>query len=842
MSKNPIIGFLTPTINDDVSLNMWRGVEDAARQRGFSLLCLAGGRLRKDADYREQGNILYDLVSPQELDGLISWASTLGSYLDYDDVVAFHQRYAPLPIVSLTLPLKGAHTVAADSYRGMRDALVHLIEVHGYRHLAFIRGPETHPEVQKRYRAYTDVLEEYGIPLDPRLVSPAFEWQREMGREAIRYFVEEQKLRLGTDLDAVISVSDLFAFSALQALFDRKITVPDDVALIGFNNTVQCQYSMPPLTSVAMPFYEHGVRGVEVLHALLQGSEMPELIEMPTQLIVRQSCGCLSPAVKQVDTQSSLTERQHKKPLKLAIFSRKTAISRALEACQGEMLTEMEEMIRQRTKQQTLSSQEISAQLQRLIGSFSAEVQGSAPGQFITTLSQVLHTIVLAGYNVNVWQGVISILRRYVLSACPDNATLLQAEKLWEQARIAVGELAQQNYGYHQLQNREYSQIFNAIGRMLITTFDVEELLAIITREFPQLGIPSCSLILYENPKNPTDAYRLMMAYNRRGSISVKAGGKRIPSTRLVPEELYPAEDIFSVLVTPLHFQEEQIGFMLFEDDAKRNTELYEILRIQLSIALRGALLVQERKWAENLLEDTLQSLQRKASVVSSNSQQISERVQNVSNATEQFAQHIREMSRDVTEVMNIVKKTVDMAGQASTTILGLQNHSQEIGKILKIIDQITQQTNLLALNATIEAARAGDAGRGFGIVAQEVKELAHQTAESAKDIAQKIGMMQTSSENATEAITQVVHIIDQISTISHNIETAMSEQTENTNEIVRMIAESANDSEEITLAIAEIAAAAQDSSAQVDHLKTESPRSSSLTDQLKELAERLKE
>ncbi len=170
MSKNPIIGFFTPTINDDVSLNMWRGVEDAARQHGFNLLCLTGGRLCKDINYGEQGNILYDLVSPQELDGLISWASTLGAYLEYDDIVAFHQRYYPVPTVSLTLPLKGAHTVSVDSYQGMRDALAHLIDVHGYHHLAFIRGPEKHLEAQKRYRAYIDVLEDYGFPQDPRLI------------------------------------------------------------------------------------------------------------------------------------------------------------------------------------------------------------------------------------------------------------------------------------------------------------------------------------------------------------------------------------------------------------------------------------------------------------------------------------------------------------------------------------------------------------------------------------------------------------------------------------------------------------------------------------------------
>jgi hypothetical protein len=732
------------------------------------------------------------------------------------------------------------HTVSVDSYQGMRDVIIHLVEEHGCRRLAFIRGPETHPEAQKRYRAYTDILQEYALPQEQRLVSPPFEWRPEMGEKAVQYFFDEQSLQPGIDIDAIISASDRFALPALQVLFERKIRVPEDIAVVGFNNIPQCQYSIPPLTSGAMPFYEQGARAVEVIHALLQGKDVPEQIDIPARLVVRQSCGCLSSAVKEVAARTVSLPQMPTRSF-TALFSQKSVLSHALANCRKQVLSDMEAAIRQHKELRTLPSQDLSAQLQRVLNSFIAAVQEAAPEKFIRTLIHVVHTAFPPGYKADFWQDVISVIRSYALPMCHKRGPLLKVQQLCEQARVVIGEMAQQNYEFRHFQAQEYRQKFNAIGRMLVRTFDLEELFAIITREFPSLGIPCCSIILYENPQEPAEAFRLMMVYNRNGPMRIEPGGKRIPPTRLVPEELYPEHDRFSVLVTPLYFQEEQIGFMLLEDDAKRDPELYEILRIQLSIALRGALLLQERTRAENLLEGTLQSLQHKASVVSSNSRQISERVQSVSNSTEQFARHIREMSRDVTEVMQIVNNAVEMAGQANNTILGLQSHSQEIGKILKLINQIAQQTNLLALNASIEAARAGDAGRGFGIVAQEVKELAHQTAGSAKDIANKIGMMQTSSEEATEAITRIVRIIDQISTISQNLETAMSEQTGNTNDIVRMIAESARDSEAITLAIAEVAAAAQDSSKQDEHLKAEPSLSSSFTERLEELAEKLK-
>ncbi len=323
------------------------------------------------------------------------------------------------------------------------------------------------------------------------MISPSFDWQGGLGREAVRYFFEEQRLRPHADIDALIFVSDIFAFSALQALFDRNIQVPDDIALVGFNNTEQCQYSMPPLTSVAMPFYEQGVRGVEILHALLQGGEVPEQTTLPAQLIIRQSCGCPSPAVSQLVGQPS-TGSSVQKRARVAGFFQKKDLAQGLAANREQMLAEMEAVVQHGAHHHIVSSLDISAQLTFLLDSLCVEVRGAAPGEFVKTLSWVLRTMTLAGYDVNVWQRVLSVLRPYVLPAWADKTTLFMVQTLLEQARITIGEVTRQNYGYRHFQERQYSQAFNAVGRMLITTFDVNELLAIITREFPKLGIPSC--------------------------------------------------------------------------------------------------------------------------------------------------------------------------------------------------------------------------------------------------------------------------------------------------------------------------------------------------------------
>ena len=108
----------------------------------------------------------------------------------------------------------------------------------------------------------------------------------------------------------------------------------------------------------------------------------------------------------------------------------------------------------------------------------------------------------------------------------------------------------------------------------------------------------------------------------------------------------------------------------------------------------------------------------------------------------------------------DLVQETVSaierMSGdvQATATLIGdLANESRDIGKVLDVIRGLADQTNLLALNAAIEAARAGEAGRGFAVVADEVRALAHRTQQSTSEIERMIGSIQTGTEHAVDSM-----------------------------------------------------------------------------------------
>ncbi|MDZ8029296.1 MAG: methyl-accepting chemotaxis protein [Nostoc sp. DedQUE11] len=186
------------------------------------------------------------------------------------------------------------------------------------------------------------------------------------------------------------------------------------------------------------------------------------------------------------------------------------------------------------------------------------------------------------------------------------------------------------------------------------------------------------------------------------------------------------------------------------------------------------------------------------ATLASASAEQVSQNTNTVAIAVEEMNASIREIAKTVTEGSKVTIEAVKTAECTNQTINKLAQSSIQIGKVIKVITAIAGQTNLLALNATIEAARAGDAGRGFAVVANEVKELAKQTANATEDISQRIEAIQTDTNDAVAAITQITGIINQINDLQNTIASAIEEQTATTNEISRNIAEAAKGTSDI--------------------------------------------
>jgi methyl-accepting chemotaxis protein len=199
-----------------------------------------------------------------------------------------------------------------------------------------------------------------------------------------------------------------------------------------------------------------------------------------------------------------------------------------------------------------------------------------------------------------------------------------------------------------------------------------------------------------------------------------------------------------------------------------------------------------ELEAAAGTLTKTAETTQALSGTVAAASEEASTNVQSVASATEEMTSSVNEISRQVQESAKIAGAAVRQAQETDERINELSQAAGRIGDVVKLITAIAEQTNLLALNATIEAARAGEAGRGFAVVASEVKQLASQTAKATEEISTQIASMQSATEDSVAAIKEIGGTIGRISEIASTIAAAVEEQGAATQEIARNVGEAA--------------------------------------------------
>ncbi len=278
MRRRPVLGVLVPFVGGFYFANLLRGIRSVAAERGARVVAFQTTGL--------------DMVWPAEPSMLPLGWDRIDGWIGVGDLAgtAHYERIAlagrPLVTISARLAIAGIGTVLPDNHNGTRDAVRHLID-HGHRRIAFA-GALNHSDIRERHDGYLAALREAGIAPDPALFFPvgsALELEgRELGKHLVSAHLPCTALVAGTDWNALGIAREV------QAAGYR---VPEDLAIVGFDDVEPSQYANPPMTTVRQPFDVLGSRAAEILLArILDGTPMPDLVRVQASLVARQSCGC----------------------------------------------------------------------------------------------------------------------------------------------------------------------------------------------------------------------------------------------------------------------------------------------------------------------------------------------------------------------------------------------------------------------------------------------------------------------------------------------------------------------------------------------------------------------
>jgi LacI family transcriptional regulator len=274
--RTDTIGLVLPEISGAFFSPMLRGIEAGVREADFDLLISATRPLRPNG-------VSHRALGEHNTDGLIIFPEGMTE----SEIRHLHGLGFPLVLMHLPPPDGlSIPIVTVENKSGAQALIEHLINIHGRQKIAFLRGPDGHEDSKWRERGYREALQAHDIPFDPQLVGKG-EFSGELARDTVLNWLSK-----GIEFDAIFCGDDEAASGAMQALRESGKCIPEDVAVVGFDDISFSKYLNPPLTTVRAPTERVGLEAVRQLIKLIQHGSTDAEVLLPTEMVIRQSCGC----------------------------------------------------------------------------------------------------------------------------------------------------------------------------------------------------------------------------------------------------------------------------------------------------------------------------------------------------------------------------------------------------------------------------------------------------------------------------------------------------------------------------------------------------------------------
>jgi DNA-binding LacI/PurR family transcriptional regulator len=560
------VGLLVDGLELGYQWSLVRGAADAARVGGAHLLCFAGGVLGGPPGSGGERNGVFELASPSAVDGLVVAAGAIGNRVGPERLAEYCERYRPLPVCSVAVELAGASFVAIDNESGMRTAIDHLVHTHGMRRIAFVRGPEANAEAERRFAAYKEALRHARIDFAPELVA-AGDFEEHSGREAVHAFFSKPGVSPHT-LNAIVAANDGMALGVLAELTQLGVRVPDQIAVVGFDDIEESRFSLPPLTTVRQPLLEQGRDAVRmVLHQIRLGGAAERVVRL-TEPVVRRSCGCLGS--QQAAPPSA--DSQARSSFEAAFVERRQLILASLSrAARGQLSAAGADWA------------------ERLLNAFSDQMRGVGTDALLRAFDDTLRRLASSDTDLAVCHDVVSALRATTLGSLQnDPQRRWQAENLFHEVRVMVAEATDREHAARRIRAERAARSLGQAAAAIASSPDLDALSTAVSAHLPALGIPRCFLVARaDQGASEGPLFRLVLAVDPGLRNGPPASNAR-PFADIVRREMLTASGEHAFAVLPLTFGGRLEGVLVTEIGAPDGWA-YEMLRDAFTASFRPA-------------------------------------------------------------------------------------------------------------------------------------------------------------------------------------------------------------------------------------------------------------
>ncbi len=529
-------------------------------------------------------------LNQNNIDGLISWSSSLQSIMKKSEIENFHYSLRPLPVISIGMPIKNIPNVISDQYSGIKALMTHLINVHGNTKIAFIGGKNNYI-YEERFNIYKKILKENNITYNPDLVYLLNDIEDEEEiKDCVDAIFNKRKLICKKDIETFLCVNDIVAQKLVEELHILGINIPNDVAVTGYNNQFNSLRSYPPITTIDPDFFQIGYQAVVALLSIIRGNNKPDDFLMPCKLIIRQSCGCF----ENIGVKTEIKE--------LSANKEKTSFDLFVKNNQENIILKLKEIIIKFDNNFNITH------ARELFDNFINDIINNTSYRFLNVIKQMFFDYKNVTENkLAIWQNVVLEIRNILLPYFIGNSDIsFSIENIFHQARVMI------DVAYTYLNFSKKSDIYKTGALVKLATDissvkNLNEIVKLIENNLNELEIPGVYLALLNEPGD-IDKSKLIFSYNIDEKINLYEDTILIPKNYIVPKSNLPKNRQFTMIFELLYYNDLYLGFILFEMGST-NLPIYDTFRIILSPSLYRAIIDNKKvepEFEQKLLLDNL--------------------------------------------------------------------------------------------------------------------------------------------------------------------------------------------------------------------------------------------